>query len=367
MVRRPPAERKKLTPDLEAFARGESKSPRGRERKEPRIFDPRAVYLVPGVANRHARIVYDASHEAIKVALEQHAAGDSSALSEALVDALQLKVWRGRSFTSFAAFAEDALGLSEDEALKIAGASERVSEAYSEMVTALVFRMRAAALESDTKATIALSNDGTRIMIDVSIQELPQLMGAAGRLLGPMAPTPYFEDEKQGEAAAPRSESGDENRSDAHEGRRDFSDRGERPAFQRSESRERPSFGGGRGTGSGERAPWKSRDDGGAPPTKRSWAKTSEGGGERAPWKSRDDGGGPPKRSWGAKPAGGGERSGGGGFGRDRDGGGAPKRAWGGKPAGGGERGGSSWGAKSSGGERGGGGFSRGGPPKRSR
>ncbi|MEO0326462.1 MAG: hypothetical protein AAF447_26175, partial [Myxococcota bacterium] len=122
LVRRSPAERKRLPPDLEAFARSDDTRLRPRPRG-PKLRDPRAAALVPGVSNRDARLVLDRRTAALQVILEARATGDEAAgdaAAEALCEAQRLRLWRGRSLTTFGAYVEDVLGMAEDEASALA-------------------------------------------------------------------------------------------------------------------------------------------------------------------------------------------------------------------------------------------------------
>ncbi len=110
-VRRGRGPRKRLPEDLEEFARSDDKRfrPRRKERP-PRLKDPRAAgVLVPGVANRDARRVYEARADALRRA-------EGAVREELLAEAQLLQVWRGFAITSFDAFVEDALGFPLDEA-----------------------------------------------------------------------------------------------------------------------------------------------------------------------------------------------------------------------------------------------------------
>ena len=92
--RRKGAPRKKLSPELEALARGDEKALR-KKRKE-RLRDPRPVALIPGVANRDARAVADARVEAMRAMI---AWDDQEALDRAFADLMVLRLWRGLSIT----------------------------------------------------------------------------------------------------------------------------------------------------------------------------------------------------------------------------------------------------------------------------
>ncbi len=109
-VRRGGGPRKRLPEDLEEFARSDERRLRPRRKRQPRLKDPRgAGVLVPGVANRDARRLYEARSEALR-----RATGEER--EELLAEAQLLQVWRGFAITSFEAFVEDALGFVLEEA-----------------------------------------------------------------------------------------------------------------------------------------------------------------------------------------------------------------------------------------------------------
>jgi len=100
VVRRAPADRKRLPPELEEFARSDDKR-LPPPRRRPRLQDPRPTALIPGVANRDARLVFDHHLEQMR---EWLVSDDASAqLDEALAVLWLARLWRGRSLTSFAA------------------------------------------------------------------------------------------------------------------------------------------------------------------------------------------------------------------------------------------------------------------------
>ena len=71
VVKRPPEQRRKLPPELEAFARSDEEKLRIRRPRTDRgqVKDPREGYTVAGVSNRDARTVYDVRASAMRACL----------------------------------------------------------------------------------------------------------------------------------------------------------------------------------------------------------------------------------------------------------------------------------------------------------
>ena len=122
VVRRSREDRKQLDPELEPLARGDvDRLRRRRPPRGPRLKDPRAVALVPGVANRDARAVFDARLVRLQSA---QARDDQDALGRGLAEMSLLRLWRGRSLTSLQALCADLLQLSDGEQLAEAGRAQ---------------------------------------------------------------------------------------------------------------------------------------------------------------------------------------------------------------------------------------------------
>jgi len=92
VVRRAPADRKRLPPELEEFARSDEKR-LPPPRRRPRLRDPRAAALIPGVANRDARLVFDQHLEQTRALLADDAL--SAQADEALAVLWLARLWRG--------------------------------------------------------------------------------------------------------------------------------------------------------------------------------------------------------------------------------------------------------------------------------
>ncbi|MEM1414693.1 MAG: hypothetical protein AAGH15_07325 [Myxococcota bacterium] len=209
VVRRSPGERKRLPPDLEAFARSDETRlrppPRG-----PKLRDPRPVALVPGVSNRDARLVFDRRTDALRVILEVRATGDEAAghaAAEALCEATRLRLWRGRSLTAFGAYVEDVLGMPEDEARSLASSGAArlgvTLEPLSDEAAAVWLRAEAVLLDEDLEEGVRLAVSGEpgkeRVRLELDAGRAPELLGLIGRKLGPLA-----DDQGRGPRAAER-------------------------------------------------------------------------------------------------------------------------------------------------------------------
>ena len=133
VVRRPKAERKALTPQLEAFAAGDPDAIWRRHEQRGRLDDPRPVALLPGVKNADARAVFEVRAARMKAAL---ASGDDVALAGELAEAKLIGLWRANAIVSFDALAESVLGIAIDRADALAkvgkarlGLDEKLSDA----------------------------------------------------------------------------------------------------------------------------------------------------------------------------------------------------------------------------------------------
>jgi hypothetical protein len=126
IVKRPSDERKKLPPELEAFARSQDEKLRLPRKREDtgRLRDPREGYTIAGVSNRDARAVYDARAEQMR-SLWAAGEADEAALAELgglLHDALRLSLWRAKRVTGFDAFVEQVVGLPAPRARELSAA-----------------------------------------------------------------------------------------------------------------------------------------------------------------------------------------------------------------------------------------------------
>lgn len=185
VVRRPGGERKRLPDDLERFAGGDDDALWRRPVKR-RINDPRPVLLVPGVANRDARAVYEARERRAKAARD---AGDRELLALELAEASRLGIWRGHSLVSWDTYVEDVLELSPKEAATLrdeGGARTGGVALASESVIATWMRAEAGAIEA-TGADVAVRFDGERLHVELPIDSAPAALAAMGRRAAPLA------------------------------------------------------------------------------------------------------------------------------------------------------------------------------------
>lgn len=189
VVRRAPTDRKRLPPDLEAFAKSDSL--RFRPEREPprtRLRDPRTAALVPGVANRDARKLADARIEALTAFL---ATGSDADVETELAYAVRLGLWRGRSLTGFEALAENVLGLSVDDARARAGrGAERAgfpAETASEEAVAIAWRTEVALLEAGLPGRVRITKGALEsIELTLPVERAPEALGAIAERMMPL-------------------------------------------------------------------------------------------------------------------------------------------------------------------------------------
>ncbi len=184
VVRRPSSERKRLPADLEAFAAGDDDA-LWRRPATRRLNDPRPVMLVPGVANRDARAVYEARERRLRSALS---AGDRDTVALELAEAAQLRLWRGHSLVSWEVFVENVLGIAPDEveALLQRGAELAGDTApASDDVVATWMRAESGLLEGSPDAVVRLR--GGRLFLEIPIDSAPAGLAAVGRRSAPLA------------------------------------------------------------------------------------------------------------------------------------------------------------------------------------
>lgn len=175
VVKRDASERKEVPAELEAFAGGDDDALWRRPARK-RLEDPRAVMLVPGVANRDARAVYHARERRMRAAVES---GDADALALELREAVQLRLWRGNSVVSREAFVEDVLGLSPDISPKVD------AEPANEEAVATWMRAEAGLLEAVPDGAVRLV-DG-QLVIVLPIESAPAALTGMGRRAAPLA------------------------------------------------------------------------------------------------------------------------------------------------------------------------------------
>ncbi|MBC7171853.1 MAG: hypothetical protein H5U40_05480, partial [Polyangiaceae bacterium] len=204
VVRRPKDERKQLPPDLEAFARSDERRLRRPMPRGPKLKDPRAVALVPGVSNRDARAVCDARVEKLRGFARE---GATEALGDGLAEAIYLGLWRGRALTGFGVLVEDILDIRTDDAITLAEeAAFRARlplEIFRPELVAAWFRAEAGLLEENHEARVSaqLSAAGEPMLaIAVSGARAADALHAIGRRM-----TPLVRDHQNDAPRGPRS------------------------------------------------------------------------------------------------------------------------------------------------------------------
>lgn len=190
VVRRPPTERKRLPPDLEAFAKSDSL--RFRPEREPertRLRDPRTTALVPGVANRDARKLADARIEALIALI---ATASTEEVENELAHAVRLGLWRGRSLTGFDALVENVLGLTlEDAKARAARGAARLGMpdgTATEEAVAVAWRTEIALLEADLpgRVRIVKTKAGDTIELSLPVERAPESLGVIAERMVPL-------------------------------------------------------------------------------------------------------------------------------------------------------------------------------------
>ena len=206
VVKRPPEQRRKLPPDLEAFARSDDEKLRIRRPRVDRglIRDPREGYTVAGVANRDARAVYDVRSVAMRALWDEGAADERAlaALGQLFHDALRLELWHARRLTSFAAFAEEVVGVPAERAEALADeAALRMGEPVTpltEVAIALWLRTEAGLYEGDEggRARVRSGERGLVLEIRVDLDEASTALAGVGARHLPLARSQPSRDER---------------------------------------------------------------------------------------------------------------------------------------------------------------------------
>lgn len=235
IVKRAPEQRRKLPPELEAFARSDDEKLRIRRPRtdQGRVRDPREGYTVAGVSNRDARAVYDVRTEAMR-AIWAGGAADEAALAQLgqlFHEARVLELWRARRLTAFEAYAEEVVGVPAERAASLAREyAERIGEPLgplSERAIALWLRTEAGLYEGDEQARARIRHrDGVQqLELSVALAHASTALAGAGARHLPLART--------AEAQATRREDArreDARREDTRHGGEHYAD--ERPLYR---------------------------------------------------------------------------------------------------------------------------------------
>lgn len=187
IVKRAPQDRKRLSPELEAFARGDDDAIWRREIKSGRLNDPRVVALIPGLKNADARLVYDAHVARLRRAMAEET---QERLAEELAVVYACAIFRGHSIVSFEAFAEAVLGIPADRAIALAK-SGRVAlglpEALTEAEIAVWLRAEAGVLEVTNHGRVDV-RDGV-MTLTIPLARAAEALSAVGFREAPIART----------------------------------------------------------------------------------------------------------------------------------------------------------------------------------
>lgn len=187
MRRRRDDERKRLPAELEAFAAGDDDALWRRERQRGRIEDPRPVSatLVPGVANRDARLVGEARVKRLRAAIAEN---DEEQLAEELSDAVRLAVWRALNVVGFDVFAEAVLGIASERGRALAKEGARrigeVCKPEDEATVAMWMRAESGLLEHAPDARASLRRG--RLHLELPLDCAAEALSGVGRRAAPL-------------------------------------------------------------------------------------------------------------------------------------------------------------------------------------
>ncbi len=191
IVKRAPQDRKRLSPELEAFARGDDDAIWRRQIQSGRLHDPRVVALIPGLKNADARMVYEAHVARILEAMSAPVNDETrTRLSEELAVVYACAIYRGYSIVSFEAFAEAVLGMPADRAIALARAG-RVSlglpEALTEAEIAVWLRAEAGVCEITSQGRVEVRKGVMTLTIPIGVAA--EALSAVGFREAPIART----------------------------------------------------------------------------------------------------------------------------------------------------------------------------------
>jgi hypothetical protein len=191
VVRRAPEDRRRLPPEVEDLAAGRIDRLPHKARR-PRLKDPRTIALIPGVANRDARALFETRVRELQAALEA-GTPEEGTVARGLAEAVRLGLWRGRSVTSLDAFAEDVLGMPVAEARRLAQEGARdmgvpCERATDEAVAAWI-RCETALREAGVPGRVHVGpfGDGEALRIELDVSRAPEALDAIGHRMGPLA------------------------------------------------------------------------------------------------------------------------------------------------------------------------------------
>ena len=202
VVRRGKDERKRLPADLEAFARGDEGRYRPARQSRPRLQDPRPSATIPGVRNLDARDFHDQRVETMMALMpsltdDNPSAEEQEQLASLLAEAILVGHHRGRSFVSFDAFVDVALGLPPERARELAalgvvhlGLGADNLRQLSDETIAVFIRSEIALADKELPASVRILIDdkGTeRIQVEVDSGMAASVLYAIGGRLSQLA------------------------------------------------------------------------------------------------------------------------------------------------------------------------------------
>lgn len=175
-------DRTRLPDELEEFVRSDEKRFRPkRPPRRPRLKDPReGGVLIPGVANRDSRALYERRLAALQAAPE-------SERGRLLAEAYVTRIWRGYAITTFEAFIENVLGweLEASRAAAEEGAKQMnvALEPLRDEDVALWLRVEIGLADAPSaRVTI----DGATLKLSVSLEEGMDALTRVGKVLLPL-------------------------------------------------------------------------------------------------------------------------------------------------------------------------------------
>lgn len=185
VVRRSAKDRKQMPKDLEAFASGDDDA-LWRRPASRKLNDPRPVVLIPGVANRDARTVYEAR---LKRSETAKAEDDRATLAVELAEAARLRIWRGHSVVGWEVYAENVLALTPEEAVALRDEGAAVvgsAEPASDELVAAWVRAEAGLIEAcGFGAAVRLV--GEEFVVRVPTAQASEALASMGRRSAPLA------------------------------------------------------------------------------------------------------------------------------------------------------------------------------------
>lgn len=185
VVKRAPSERKRLSPELEAFAAGDDDAIWRRTTRGGRVHDPRLVALIPGVKNSDARLVYEAHVARIRRILDE---GNEARLAEELAIVHATALYRAHSIVGFDVFAEAVLGLPTERATELVRMGRRVlglPPALTEAEIAIWLRAEAGLLSVTSEGRVEV-RDGV-MTLSVPLARAAEALAAVGFREAPIA------------------------------------------------------------------------------------------------------------------------------------------------------------------------------------